>query len=235
MPITKQPHRSTQESGGRRAKWPFTCLAGMGNDGDLPDAGFRYPPSPLSLLPICHPIFSNTTREPNPGHTRRAKLRHGFDSGPICVAAKPCVSSNPSRTAGGGGGLTERDTHEHSTPALRHAWNHHGHARNTIRYIHGGGWSAGLQSWGSVSHQPPKPKAGPGQTGIMASGKRERERPLARTVSFPPLTPPLSGWWAKAQSHRHTLFPFGLISSNRFCLVFSESRHTACIWGDVIQ
>lgn len=40
-----------------------------------------------------------------------------------------------------------------------------------------------------------------------------------RTVSFPPLTPPLSGWWAKAQSHRHTLFPFGLdLSSIVFCL-----------------
>lgn len=92
----------------------------------------------------------------------------------------------PSRTAERGeGGWQSRDTHEHSTPALRHAWNHHGHARNTIR-LHGGGcWSAGLQSWGSVSHQPPKPKAGPGQTGIMASGKRGLFHSLLSLPHFP--------------------------------------------------
>lgn len=235
MPITKQPHRSTQESGGRRAKWPFTCLAGVGNDGDLPDAGFRYPPSPLSLLPICHPIFSNTTREPNPGHTRRAKLRHGFDSGPICVAAKPCVSSNPSRTAGGGGVDRERHAraqHASATACMESSW-----PRTKYDPIHT--WRR-LVCWApelGVS-QPSTTKAQSRARPNRHHGqrqKRERESPPARTVSFPPLTPPLSGWWAKAQSHRHTLFPFGLISSNRFCLVFSESRHTACIWGDVIQ
>lgn len=85
------------------------------------------------------------------------------------------------------GGLAEDKTRT-STPALRHAWNHHGHARNTIRYM-AGGWSAGLQSWGSVSRSPspPKPKAGPGQTGIMASGKASPSRTVS--LFIPPLTP----------------------------------------------
>lgn len=183
---------------------------------------FGLPPLPSSslCLPICHPfLFSNTHTRAEPRTTRgERKLRHGFDCGPICVAAKPCVSSNPPAAPleEGEGGWQSRDTHEHSTPALRHAWNHHGHARNTIR-LHGGGcWSAGLQSWGSsqpaINHQSPKP----GQA-KPASWPAAKER--VRTVSFPPLTPPLSGWWAKAQSHRHTLFPFGLdLSSIVFLL-----------------
>lgn len=149
----------------------------------------------------------------------------------MCGSEALCIVESPSRTAERGeGGWQSRDTHEHSTPALRHAWNHHGHARNTIR-LHGGGcWSAGLQSWGSVSQLSTTKAQSRARPNRHHGQRQKKESGLFHSL---PLTPPLSGWWAKAQSHRHTLFPFGLdLSSIVFCLwSFRSPGIPRAYWG----
>lgn len=143
----------------------------------------------------------------------------------MCGSEALCIVESPAAPLEGGGGLAEqrhaRAQHASATACMESSWPRTKYDPITWRRC----WSAGLQGWGSVS-QPSTTKAQSRARPNRHHGQRQK-----RTVSFPPLTPPLSGWWAKAQSHRHTLFPFGLISSNRLCLVFSESRHTACIWG----
>ncbi|KAL7951733.1 hypothetical protein V8C42DRAFT_305039 [Trichoderma barbatum] len=136
------------------------CLAGMGNGGDLPDAGFGPPPLPL-VPPLCShlPSFSNTKRA-GPWTDAEGETETRLDSGPIRVGGSLVYHCIPAARWGVGDTRT-------STPALRHAWNHHGHARNTIRYMAEVGLLA--PELGVSQSSPPKPKDRPGQNGIMAS------------------------------------------------------------------
>ncbi|QYS95823.1 hypothetical protein H0G86_003096 [Trichoderma simmonsii] len=93
----------------------------------------------------------------------------------MCGSEALCIVESPSRTAGGGGGgLAEqrhaRAQHASATACMESSWQRTKYDPITWRRL--------LVCWApelgvkSASHQPPKPKAGPGQTGIMASGKR---------------------------------------------------------------
>ncbi|KAL7956529.1 hypothetical protein V8C34DRAFT_212682 [Trichoderma compactum] len=206
---------------GKKQNGPFTGLAGVGNDGDLPDAGFGTPlPLFFFLLPICHPFLQTHTRAEPRTHAE-GETETWLDSGPIRVAAslECCVSSNPSRTRWGG--WQRQDTHEHAsaTACMESSW-----PRTKYDPIHGEGWSAGLQSWGVSQPVTVTTKAQSRARPNRHHGQRQRESQPGLFSFIAPLTPTFPDGGLR-HNLTGTPFPRWPCSSIVFYLVVFESSH----------